>query len=132
MRAYGTTYVQQYEAISNKKSIAGRTNNSRYCAAVHRVVKNASPTGNAETIFSMTVDHMSGTGSYAGIMRSHFDGTPSGHGPGRRQVRHVHILQIGLHLTQPLSARAAPRIPARLDPIGGILRRKSRQMPLEA
>ena len=34
---------------------------------------------------------------------------PTSHCPDRRQVRHAHILQIGLHLTQTLSTRAASR-----------------------
>ena len=32
---------------------------------------------------------------------------PSDHRPRRRQARHAHIIQIGLHLTKPRSTRAA-------------------------
>ena len=62
----------------------------------------------------------------------------SGHRPGKRLSRHAHILQIDLHLTQPRSMKAAtrhapaPRIPTRQDPVGGILCRETRQMPVEA
>ena len=45
--------------------------------------------------------------------------TPSGHHPGKRQARHAHNLQTGLHLTQPRNLRAAPRLgPAPRDPTG--------------
>ena len=50
---------------------------------------------------------MSGMGAYAGAARRrvHFATVllrhPSDHRPDRRQARHAHILQIGLHLTQP-------------------------------
>ena len=51
----------------------------------------------------------SGMGAYAGAARRRVHlatvlfGPPSGHRPGRRQARQAHILQIGLHLTQPWS-----------------------------
>ena len=63
---------------------------------------------------------------------------PSGHRPGRRQVCHARILQIGLHTTQSWSVwapprhRPAPRISTKKNPMGGILRRKSCHMPIEA
>ena len=46
----------------------------------------------------------SGIGAYAGAARRRVHlatkllRPPSGHRPGRRQARHAHILQIGLHL----------------------------------
>ena len=49
----------------------------------------------------------SGVGTYAGAARRRVHlatvllQPPSGHRPDRRQARHVHILQTGLHLTQP-------------------------------
>ena len=63
----------------------------------------------------------SGRVLYAGAARRHVHlGTPprppSGHRPGRRQAPHAHILEIGLHLAQPRSMRAAPlHNPAPLD-----------------
>ena len=53
-----------------------------------------------------------GMGAYAGAARHRVHlatvllRPPSGHRPGRRQARHAHILQIGLHLTQPWSVWA--------------------------
>ena len=49
----------------------------------------------------------SGMGAYAGAARRRvhlvtvLPRPPSGHRPGRRQARHAHIIQLGLHLTQP-------------------------------
>ena len=61
---------------------------------------------------------------------------PSGHRPGRRQARHARILQIGLHLTQPRSVWAPlgmdQPLGSRKNPMGGILRREARHMPIEA
>ena len=86
----------------------------------------------------------SGVGTYAGAARRRVHlatvlvRPPSGHRPGRRQARHARILQIGLHLTQPRSVWApprhgpAPRISTKKKPVGWILRRESRHMPIES
>ena len=57
----------------------------------------------------------SGMGAYAEAARHRVHlatvllRSPSCLRPDRRQARHAHILQIGLHLTQPRSIRAAPK-----------------------
>ena len=91
-----------------------------------------------------SVQVRSGMGAYGGAARRRVHlatvllRPPSGHRPGRRQTRHARILQIELHLTQPWNVWSAPqhdpapRISTRKNPIGGILRRESRHMPIEA
>ena len=86
----------------------------------------------------------SGVGAYAGAARRRVHlatvllRPPCGHRPGRRQARHARILQIGLHPTQPRGVWApprhgpAPRISTKKNPMGGILRRETRHMPIEA
>ena len=60
----------------------------------------------------------------------------SGHRPGWRQARHARIFYIGL--TRPWNVWTPPRhgpatrISTEKNPMGGILRRESRHMPIEA
>ena len=62
---------------------------------------------------------------------------PSGHRPGKRRARSAHILQIGIHLTQPWSLWTPPRhdlalrISTEKNPMGGIRRMESLHMPID-
>ena len=84
----------------------------------------------------------SGMGAYAAAARRRIllatvhPRPPGRHSPNRRKARHAHTPQIGLHLSQPQNGRPpAWSSPSDLDKtglMGGVLRRLSRHMPVEA